>query len=96
MRYNEVFAKIIFLTKLNNITQMEIGLAIGLDKSAANKRAKRNSKFKPEEIRKIEEYFKVSLDSIEIIPRRREEENRLYAAGIEKIVEDMLKKKGIN
>lgn len=56
-----------FLTNRNNISQLEIGRAIGAEKGAINARAKRNSKFKPDEIKKIEEAFDVQLDSISII-----------------------------
>lgn len=67
MLYSDILAKTIYLTNRNDISQTEIGTTIGLDRAAANKRAKRNSKFKPEEIKKIEQAFNIDLDSISII-----------------------------
>jgi transcriptional regulator with XRE-family HTH domain len=67
MLYNELLNKLVCLTNRNNISQLEIGRAIGAEKGAINARAKRNSKFKPDEIKKIEEAFDIKLDSISII-----------------------------
>lgn len=61
MDYNTLLTKLIYLTKRNDLSQSEIGKAIGLDRAGANKRAKRNSKFKPSELEKIEEYFDIKL-----------------------------------
>lgn len=66
MHYNELFIKISYLTKLNNIKQTEIGKPIGLDKAAINKRAKNNSKFSDSEIKQIEQEFNVSLSDVVI------------------------------
>lgn len=65
--YNTVLTKIIYLTKRNDITQAEIGEACGLNKAAANKRAKRNSKFSDDEIQEIEKFFHVSLKDVDIL-----------------------------
>lgn len=67
MRYSDFLAKLIYLTKRNNISQAEIGEAIGLDRGAANARAARDSKFKADEIKKIEQVFNIQLNSISII-----------------------------
>lgn len=67
MLYNDLLTKLTYLTKRNDITQLEVGKAIGVDKGAINARAKRNSKFKPSEIEKIEEHFDVKLDSIDVV-----------------------------
>lgn len=67
MKYSDFLAKIIYLTKRNNISQAEIGEAIGLDRGAANARAQRDSKFKPNEIKKIEQFYDIELDSVSII-----------------------------
>lgn len=67
MLYNELLNKLICLTNRNNVSQLEIGRAIGAEKGAINARATRNSKFKPEEIKKIEQAFNVELDSVSII-----------------------------
>lgn len=66
MDYNTLLTKLIYLTKRNDLSQSEIGKAIGLDRAGANKRAKRNSKFKPHEIEALEEYFNVCFDDIKI------------------------------
>lgn len=67
MLYNDLLTKLTYLTKRNDITQLEVGKAIGIDKGAINARAKRNSKFKPDEIKKIEKHFDIKLNSIEIV-----------------------------
>lgn len=66
MDYNTLLTKLIYLTKRNDLSQSEIGKAIGLDRAGANKRAKRNSKFKPHEIEAIEDYFGVCFDDVRI------------------------------
>lgn len=67
MKYSDFYGKIIILTKRNDLTHAEIGDCIGIERGAIFARAKRNSKFKPDEIKKIEEAFDVQLDSISII-----------------------------
>lgn len=66
MQYNDLLTKLIYLTKRNDITQIEIGRAIEVDKGAINARAKRNSKFKPNEIEAIEDYFGICFDDVRI------------------------------
>lgn len=73
MKYSEVLANIIFLTKRNDITQTEIGEVIGLTRAAANKRAKRNSGFSTEEIEKLEKVFNISFDDVEIRKKEKEQ-----------------------
>ena len=67
MIYSDFYGRIIILTKRNDITHVEIGKYINLEKGAITARAKRNGNLKPEEIKKIEEAFDVQLDSISII-----------------------------
>ena len=64
MRYNELFIKLTYLTKINNIKQTEIGVPINKNKAAMNKRAKFNTDFENEEIELIEKHFNVSLSDI--------------------------------
>lgn len=75
MKYSDFLAKIIYLTKRNNISQAEIGEAIGLDRGAANARAQRDSKFKPDEIKKIEQFFDIELSSVVICDNSKEKQN---------------------
>lgn len=75
MRYSDFLAKLIFLTKRNNISQAEIGEAIGLDRGASNARAQRDSKFKPAEIERIEQTFDVNLSSVSIMNNSGERHN---------------------
>lgn len=73
--YNEVLVKLIYLTKRNNLSNSEIGDIIDVERRAINGRAKRNSKFKPEEIKKIEQHFNISLDDIQIVEKNKTELN---------------------
>lgn len=65
--YNSILTKLIFLTKRNNISNSEIGKSIDVERQAMSGRADRNSKFKPIEIKKIEQTFDIELDSVSII-----------------------------
>lgn len=67
MIYNDLLTKLTYLTKRNNLSNTEIGNAINVERRAMSGRADRNSKFKPEEIKKIEQAFNVELDSVSII-----------------------------
>lgn len=67
MIYSDFYGKLIILTKRNDITHVEIGKLINLEKGAITARAKRNGNLKPEEIKKIEQAFNVELDSVAII-----------------------------
>lgn len=67
MLYSDLYGKTIILTKRNDITHVEIGKCINLEKGAITARAKRNGKFKPEEVKKIEQQFNVELNSVSII-----------------------------
>ncbi len=67
MLYNDLLTKLTYLTKRNNLSNTEIGKAINVERQAMSGRAERNSKFKPDEIKKIEQAFDVQLDSISII-----------------------------
>ena len=53
MDYNTVLAMLLQVTK-RNITQKELCQITGIDKGAMSARAARNSKCKPDEIKKIE------------------------------------------
>lgn len=66
MLYNELLAKLIYLTKRNNITHKEIGSAIAVERHAMSGRADRNSKFKPEEVEQIEKSFRVKFNDMHI------------------------------
>ena len=67
MRYNELFTKLTYLTGLNNIKQSDIGELIGMDKAAVNKRAKNNSKFSEDEIKKIESRYNINFSDISVV-----------------------------
>lgn len=73
--YNTVLTKVVFSTKRNNISQAEIGEVIGVERRAMNGRADRNSKFKPDEIEKIQKYYHVDLNSIVILDNSGERQN---------------------
>lgn len=62
MNYNTVLAKLLQVTK-RNISQKELCEIIGIDKGTMSARATRNSKFKPEELKKIEKAFNVDLNN---------------------------------
>lgn len=66
MLYNNLLTKLICLTKRNNISQQDIANALNMDRAAMHGRASRNSKFKPDEIKKIEQAFNIELNSISI------------------------------
>lgn len=66
MLYSDLYGKTIILTKRNDITHVEIGKCINLEKGAITARAKRNGKFKPDEVKKIEQHFNVGLNSVSI------------------------------
>lgn len=66
MLYNDLLARLIFLTKRNDITQKMIGDILGLKRASISGRAERNSKFKPHEIEAIEDYFGVCFDDVRI------------------------------
>ncbi len=61
MNYNTVLAKLLQVTK-RNISQKELCEITGVDKGTMSARATRNSKFKPEELKKIEKAFNVDLN----------------------------------
>ena len=61
MDFNTLLTKLIYLTKRNNISNTEIGIAINVERRAMSGRAERNSKFKPDEIEQIENAFNVKL-----------------------------------
>lgn len=65
--YNNVLTRLTFLTKRNNLSNSEIGKIINVERQAMSGRADRNSKFKPDEIEKIEKYYDVDLNSIVIL-----------------------------
>ncbi len=67
MIYSDFYGKLIILTKRNDITHVEIGKLINLEKGAITARAKRNGNLKHEEIKKIEEAFNVEFDSVSVI-----------------------------
>ena len=73
--YNEVLTRLIYLTNRNNISQQEIGEALLMDRAAMHGRAKRNSKFKPDEIEQIENAFNIKLSDAFITPNSLEENN---------------------
>ena len=60
MNYNTLIAQLLQVTK-RNITQKELCQITGIDKAAMSARAARNSKFKPDEIKKIEAAFNIDL-----------------------------------
>ena len=62
MNYNTVLAKLLQVTK-RNISQKELCEITGIDKGTMSARATRNSKFKPEELKKIEKAFNVDLSN---------------------------------
>ena len=64
MLFSYMYGKLILLTKRNDITFVEIANCIGIQRGAMFARAKRNSNMKDEEIKKIEEQYKVNLNSI--------------------------------
>lgn len=66
MDYNSVLAKLVYLTKRNDISNAEIGNALGISRAGVSKRAIRNSKFKPDEIEKLENHFGVCFDDVKI------------------------------
>lgn len=63
MKYNELFIKLTYLTQINNIKQLEIGIPINKNKATMNKRAKYNTDFENEEIELIEKHFNISLSN---------------------------------
>lgn len=73
--YNSVLAKVIFLTKRNDITHKELGDAINVERRAMSGRASRNSKFKPEEIALIEKAFNINLSVVSISDNSGERQN---------------------
>lgn len=75
MQYNDLLTKIVFLTKRNNISNSEIGKVINLDRQSINGRAERNSKFKPDEVEKIEHAFNVNLSVVTISDNSGERQN---------------------
>ncbi len=75
MLYNDLLTKLTFLTKRNNLSNTEIGNAINVERRAMSGRAERNSKFKPEEVKKIEAAFDVKLDSVSICENSLETQN---------------------
>lgn len=66
MLYNDLLTKLTYLTKRNNLSNSEIGEVINVERRAIQGRASRNSKFKPEEVKKIEQHFNVELNSVSI------------------------------
>lgn len=75
MYYNELFAKLIILTKRNDITHAEIGDCMKIERGAAFARAKRNSKVKDSEKERVEEKYDVDLSSISITDNSGERQN---------------------
>ena len=75
MDFNTLLTKLIYLTKRNNISNTEIGIAINVERRAMSGRAERNSKFKPNEIEQIENAFNVKLSDAFITPNSLEENN---------------------
>lgn len=75
MQYNDLLTKIVFLTKRNNISNSEIGKVINLDRQSINGRAERNSKFKPDEVEKIEHAFNVNFSVVTISDNSGERQN---------------------
>lgn len=75
MYYNELFAKLIILTKRNDITHAEIGDCMRIERGAAFARAKRNSKVKDNEVKKVEEKYDVDLSSVSITENSGERQN---------------------
>lgn len=75
MYYNDLLTKLTFLTKRNNLSQQEIGDAINVERRAMNGRARRNSKFKQDEIEKIEHAFNVNLSVVSISDNSGERQN---------------------
>ena len=66
MNFNDLLTRLTYLTKRNNLSNTEIGNAINVERRAMSGRADRNSKFKPDEIEKIEKYFGIKLSDISI------------------------------
>lgn len=64
MNFTELQLKLIDLTK-RNITQSEIAKSLELDRSTVNIRTKKGSELKNSELKKISNYFSVSLNSSE-------------------------------
>ena len=64
MNFNELLTRLIYLTKRNNISNSEIGAIIQLDRQSMSGRAARNSKFKNDEIEKIEKHYNIVLSDI--------------------------------
>lgn len=75
MNYNDLLTKLTFLTKRNNLSNTEIGNAINVERRAISGRAERNSKFKPHEVEKIENAFKVDLSVVNISDNSGERQN---------------------
>ena len=73
--YNSVLTRLVFLTKRNNLSNAQIGKPIAVERQAMSGRAERNSKFKPDEIEKIEAAFDVDLSVVSIIENSGERQN---------------------
>lgn len=75
MNYNDLLTKLTFLTKRNNISQQDIATAANMERAAIHGRANRNSKFKQDEIEKIEHAFSVELSVVSISDNSGERQN---------------------
>lgn len=68
MQYNDFLAKLLVLTKINNISQADIAAALNLDRAAIHGRAKRNSQLKDNDIEQIEKYYNIKFKDVVISP----------------------------
>lgn len=66
MLYYELLAKLIFLTKRNDITHVEIGKKVEMDKGNITARSKRNAEFTPEQVKRVGDGFNVKLNDVHI------------------------------
>ncbi len=66
LEYNNVLTKLTFLTKRNNLSNTEIGNAINVERRAMSGRADRNSKFRHQEIKMLEEAYDINFKDISI------------------------------
>ena len=77
MLYSDLYGKLILLTKRNDITHAEIGSCIDIKPGAIFARAKRNSKIKEDELFKIEQYFKVNINSVTTVDNSLQRQNNI-------------------
>ena len=76
MNFNDLLTRLTYLTKRNNLSNTEIGEVINVERRAINGRAERNSKFKDDEIKKIESKYNIDLASVSITSNSLLRENK--------------------